>query len=44
MRNFFASNKPLKPKPIPHSGPSEPQPDEEPIVQSTDSEEESSDS
>lgn len=30
MRNFFTPNKPLEPKKIPHSGPSEPQPDEEP--------------
>lgn len=29
MRNFFTTNKPLEPKKIPHSGPSEPQPDEE---------------
>jgi hypothetical protein len=30
MRNFFTTNKPLESKKIPHSGPSEPQPDEEP--------------
>jgi hypothetical protein len=43
MRNFFLKNKPLEPKKIPHSGPSEPQPDEEPVVEedSTDTKEES---
>ena len=47
MKNFFTTSKPLESKPIPHSGPSEPQPDAEPETEpteSTDSEEESSES